>query len=514
MKKLFLILSLSGLAMTSMADINGDGYYRVRNYGSERWADLIDNYGSVDKYSSTADLHSLALIKDTEEILSDPGSIVYLSNISGYEYNVESQGVSLASLVDNPIKIAKETTVDGQALYRIYGTYRVNGNKVSAYIGDGNTFPDDNEGTAMIYEDQAINNAKPYVQWYFLPVSADSDNFFGPTPDVVAGDSYYTTLYASFPFQPYSTGVKAYYIGNVGFGMAEMIEINGVVPPATPVIIECAGTSPSDNKLQISSSNDAIIDNTLQGVYFDYSSYDRKNYVAYNPETMRVLGICSDGSLGFVTSSTLTSIPANTAYITVPAGSAPEFKCVNSEDYEANVPMTVPEEIFMNGEYALTLQGQFSYKGVLEIPAPEDGSDIEIQFSLSSVNEGEVVIGPYTEKENLTLTLPANLPFKYDNDAYWLLPNWKGGNLEVTLDLQYGYVSFTSDNAGVESIVASKSGLKFIGKTIYSDSAKAIKVVDMSGRTIASAVGSIDLSNLPKGIYIATSDGKSLKVVL
>lgn len=43
---------------------------------------------------------------------------------------------------------------------------------------------------------------------------------------------------------------------------------------------------------------------------------------------MRVLGRCSDGSLGFIKASGLDYIPANTAYITVPESYPAEIKCV------------------------------------------------------------------------------------------------------------------------------------------------------------------------------------------
>ncbi|MCH5225610.1 MAG: hypothetical protein J1D77_06395 [Muribaculaceae bacterium] len=400
MKKLILTICISVLvAAPALADINGNGYYRVRNFGSQRWCSLIDNTGSVDKYSSSADLHSLELIADTEFILTDPGSIIYLTNIKGSEYDVAAQGVSLSSLVDNSIKIMAEGTVNGQKLYRIYGTYK----GAAAYIGDGNTFLNENLGSAVIYEDVGLTASnQKYVQWEFLPVDVtSSDNFFGTLPEVEAAGESFTTLYTSFNYEPYSEGVKAFYISSVASGMVEMTEITGPVPAGAPVIIQCAGDNAADNKMQIVGSASSLPSNKLTGVYFNYHGVNRQNYVEYDPQTMRVLGVCEDGSLGFITSSTLEYIPANTAYLKVAAGSPAEYKCLDPETFTAGVDK-------------------------IEIPT------------------------------------------------------------------------------GI---------LSYDGRKVTGAPGAHLSVVDLSGKTVAIGTGTVSLAHLPKGIYIARSQGESIKIV-
>ena len=394
MKRFAFIMTLAFISATAFANLNGNGYYRVRNYGSGRWANVIDNQGEIDMTATTADLHSMQLNLDTEEIITDPGSILYISNEGGRKYNVAAQGTSIEAIAGYDIYIGEYGTVGDQSIYVFYGTYK----GATKYIGDKNMVTTDQFGYATI--DDVTN--KNYQRWYILPVSVESSNYFAAVPTLNVGGKLYRTLFTSFPYQTYSPGVKAYYINRVGDGMAEMIEIeDGVVPENSPVIIECAGESAADNKLALYSSYASLPANSLSGVYFDYYySKNLNNRVLYDPATMRVLGTCSDGSLGFITSSDLESIPANSAYLKVPEGSPAEFRCVSSEEYTADVS-----------------------------------------------------------------TISAD------------------GNT-----LQY------------------QNGIIYSGKTAQ------ISVINLDGQTVAKAVGSsLDVSNLPKGIYIAKTSDKTIK---
>ena len=51
---------------------------------------------------------------------------------------------------------------------------------------------------------------------------------------------------------------------------------------------------------------------------------------------MRVLGTLSDGSLGFVTAD-IQYLPANKAYLKVPAGSAKEIRIITEEEYSTGI---------------------------------------------------------------------------------------------------------------------------------------------------------------------------------
>ena len=105
-------------------------------------------------------------------------------------------------------------------------------------------------------------------------------------------------MHGDFPFATFSEGMKAYTVTAVGAGMALMQEVSGVVAKSTPVVFECSSDKPSDNRLEIGGEGKKAVGNKLKGAYF--SSTENKahlNFIRFDAETMRVLGICSDGSL-------------------------------------------------------------------------------------------------------------------------------------------------------------------------------------------------------------------------
>ena len=505
MKKYLLAVLLStSIAFSGFANLNGDGYYRVMNYGSSRWATLVDNYATVDFFAGTADLHSLVLTNNTEDILSDPGSVVYISKKSNNQYDVAGQGVTLESLVNNTISIrANGTGSNNENVYMIYGTYK----GATKYIGDANIITSEEYGKASLN----VTNAN-FNKWYIVPMDINSGNYFGAVPNVISGNNLYTTLFTSFAYKPYSQGVTAYYIGRVGYGMAEMVEITDAVPPGSPVVIKCAGENVADNKLQIMEQQTTLPANALTGVYFDYSGSTNVNRVKYDPETMRVLGICADGSIGFIKGD-IDYIPANSAYLKVPAGSAPEIKCVTSQEYEQNLPEAPEYFYFGDEEYALYPQGDDNYTGMFELPASDGDGNLKLQFYASSTTKaGENYIGAYGSDSNLQEG-SVTLPFQYGSPYSWILPNWKGGTLQVTINLQYQYVKFQSEFAGIDSVISLDGNIIYDGTTILCESANEIDVYNIGGQLAISSQGnSLNISNLPKGVYIVVANGKSLKI--
>lgn len=503
MKKYILAFALGGMVLSASADLTSNGYYRVQNYGSSRWANLVDNKAEVDKVSATAELHALELTKNTEEILSDPGSIVLLTKQGGDAYDIAAQGISLESLMNQNIYIANEGTgANGQKLYYLYGTYK----GATKYIGDARM--NDNEiGLANVN----VTN-KDYRRWYILPVSANSDNYFGVKPSLNIDGTQYATVFASFAYKPYSAGVKAYYIANVGYGMAEMVEITDAVPAGAPVIIQCAGTNVADNKMELLNVETALPSNALTGVYFDYQGKEGNNIVKYDPNTMRVLGKCSDGSLGFVIDNSLTVIPSNTAYLKVPAGSAPEYKCVDSATFAASLP-ELPD-FFKYGDYELLPQGKENYTLYIEnFPA---GENIKFRFSFTDSNNEEQYIGAVSANNsdvNISIGETYTYPFAYASENSWVLKNWPGGDLTLNVNVQYQYVNFYSKNAGVDTITAD-SGLIYDGHRIINNTGAELVVYDMAGKKVAAtSQKEFETDSLPKGVYVATAAGKTVKII-
>lgn len=63
MKRLLLVLHAFVLALAASAQFNGDGYYRVKNVGSERYITVRDNRGSVNVGTTSADMGAVELYK-------------------------------------------------------------------------------------------------------------------------------------------------------------------------------------------------------------------------------------------------------------------------------------------------------------------------------------------------------------------------------------------------------------------------------------------------------------------
>lgn len=354
MKRTFLSLVLISMIGYIYANLTGDGYYRVKNYGTQRWASLIDDMGSIDKTGEMADLHALGLNKNTENILSNPASIVYVKLINSYNYDVSTQGTSLSTLVNIPLHIMRNKTVDGEDVYKIYGVY----NNITEYIYDGQSTKSFDKGAAALWNNKTNSPLPDASDWYFTPVDETTDNFIGVKPSVNINGVNYATFYASFPFTTFSSEMEVYYIGRITNGYAELIELTDMVPASTPVLIKCAGTTAYDNKLKIGTPVDKIKGNSLTGVYFNYTSENRVNHIIYKPETMRILGRCSDGSLGFITAD-LDYIPANTAYLKVPANSPSELKCLMTDEFEAAISSGINE--IVNANSAMTIHKNVIY---------------------------------------------------------------------------------------------------------------------------------------------------------
>lgn len=339
MKRLIFLL-LSGItALPILAQLNGDGYYRIQSTSSYgRYLTISNN--KIDDTNKSAitsgsegNVYGLKTIKDP---VSDPSSIIYISKDneakSNNAYNIQAQGI-------NPLGFLKSNGAELK-IYPDGSSYFIYGSKgsITLYLVDNNG----SDGYIKV----ARKGAYPQNQnWYVKPVDGTTEYLgIAPDPNIKVGDKYYTTIYASFPFQP-GEGMKAYYVGegklSDGTPYSELKEINGKVPAATPVIIECSSPDPVDNKVTLLSGSDApaaISGNKLAGVYFCYAKMKGntgqentsanyqviKNVINYDSKKMRVLGLVN-GKLGLVDAGDEALVvtdqgrylPANKAYFPI-----------------------------------------------------------------------------------------------------------------------------------------------------------------------------------------------------
>ena len=293
------------------------GYYRLQCKETGRYLTIHNDY--VDKESAKrtgqVELHSLETIDGFDNIVNDPGSIIYLKSttsgyvIEGQGFTTEGRGMYLQfTQVDDAYRVWTSITYEGAQYTRYLRDYQEDGGK--SYITTD--------------ADKSTN-----WHWYVTPVD-NASQYFGLKGDVKVGDNYYTTVFAHFPIQ-LGSGMKAYIVDAMTSSNCTLKEIGNVVPAGEPVVIACAAQDAASNKVTpLHQESTGIADNYLDGVSFCYlvivAGSERRrspywNAVDYDPAVMRVLGE-AEGKLCFVTSSDLKFVPANTAFLWVQEGAA------------------------------------------------------------------------------------------------------------------------------------------------------------------------------------------------
>lgn len=316
MKRLIFLLISGITALPILAQLNGDGYYRIQNTSSYgRYLTISNNKVDDENKNniSKGEQGSVFGLRTITNPVSDPSSIIYISKegTGQHEYNFVAQGI-------NPLNFLKSQG----AVLKIYpqnNGYWLYGAKggLSRYMADNNG----SDGYIIVIGSKERD--KDNALWKLRPIDQINE-YLGiqPDPNIKVGNKYYTTIYAGIPFQ-LGEGMKAYYVGEGKFDngtpYAELKEINGKVPAATPVIIECSSLDPADNKVTLLTNNEApaaISGNNLVGVYFCYikmfpntdmenpsANYQEiKNAIDYDSKKMRVLGLVN-GKLGLVDAS-------------------------------------------------------------------------------------------------------------------------------------------------------------------------------------------------------------------
>ena len=367
--------------LPTMAQLNGTGYYRMRN--SVNTSDYISISDSLFNFTTVissacgglsqafsdagiaramacagaflkTDIH---MVEDGDCV--DPSTIVYLkkrnTNTSNLEYNLIGQTVSLLDLTTGtyPGKVHLEfkeryitiDNVEGSGANALYSaSIELKSDTYVIFYGYPNLgvryFIDDENNQFGIYENNGnlINRAK----WYIEPVSS-----FHVKPTVEYKGKYYATMYVPFEYELGGHVLNAYVVTAINEdGSLEKLSIastGGTVPAGTPVVLECDSNNPQDNLLtpkgtpKTDDTSNYSGDNLLKGAYIcnqdgnvsfptpsGTSSFNANRYVKYVSTNMFVLGIGSkSGRLGFF-KYTGTAMKANKAWLELPAGSANE----------------------------------------------------------------------------------------------------------------------------------------------------------------------------------------------
>ena len=341
-KKLFLLLCFCLSILGAQAQLDGAGYYRVKNVSTGRYMSLSDDHSrGVNLASTSADCGAMATSSVWEDISHDPGSVFYLDHISGESYNVVGQGTSLYSIIQ----------------YYIY----------LSPVGKYWKAWQEDKGQRIMLTDKKSNNAVSYVTttgtystWDIIPINA-TDNYIGVKPTVTVGDKHYAAVFAGYPYT-LGAGMKAYYVTKVieKEGVVIIKELTGTIPAKTPVLIECSSTDVSKNLVTPVVSSEAVpSDLALQvkGVYFCLGNRwsGHFNSVKFDASSMRAFSANSYGNIAMTTSEdaltsvnidqddgnggkvSILAIPANSWYLSVSSSAPSEMKMVTAEQYATGI---------------------------------------------------------------------------------------------------------------------------------------------------------------------------------
>ena len=352
MKKITLLLLLACISIGTMhAQVKGNGYYRIQNATTDRYMSLTTTETrGISMQTTTVECKALLTKKKWDDVSTDPGTIFYIDNKGGDQYNIKNQGSSLYDMVNYYIRLKyyKDANV-----YRAYQSNSV-GTVYLSELYNKNTL-----GRDTCYVD---NNTPETLNWKITAVDCE-DNYLGVKPTMSANGKYYASYYAGFPFSVASPNMKVYYISSIDVkeGTATYKELTGIIPASTPVIIECGSKNPAENKLKPELTNlTAVKGNILKGVYFCVGLRMSAHFTStkFEPTTMRLLSIDENGSLVFNNDeanaytvmikegasrpykySYIKAIPHNTAYLPVSANCPKSLKLVKETTGISNITL-------------------------------------------------------------------------------------------------------------------------------------------------------------------------------
>lgn len=327
-------LSLNAFAQGAPSKNLTDGFFRVQNCGSNRYAYICDNTGGDINWSATAiNLGAIRLYSTVERNpLTDPASIVYVSKVS-HKHDLQGQNTSFYGIIGHYVQIQDGPTKNNKPTYKI--TPLKSGTSCYAF---------DQAGILKGKDNPTFNDN---YYFYFSSFDAHGDEYLGiaPKEEMKVGEKYYKPYVIGFDMKFVSSGMKAYYVSDVKDDAVIMKEISGTVPCNTPVIIECSSADPSENRVDVSiNKSERPNDNRLLGQYFCLCDHSDNDHKRYDPNTMRVLMV-KNGKLVFGKADAKDNI--HTTIVKVANGDDPdeELQCLSANSSYLSVPAYFPPEI-------------------------------------------------------------------------------------------------------------------------------------------------------------------------
>ena len=339
----------------------GNGYYRVRNFVTDRYIYVTDNHTPIT--GDKINFQLLQLWKDYTRTISDPASVIYMKQVNTDAFDLIGQGTGVNQFTGHYVHVDKQS--DGS--YIVKASVDKGGVSVTMYLTD-------NETSSSAQGTMGTNNTGSYRKWIVDQIDSNSDtNYFGIEATLQAGGKFYKPFYADFPFRVISEGMHVYYVEKIKGENAVLKEVQGDVPAHMPVIIECTSSDPSKNRVELLPPASATQpDNKLVGNYFCNGSRPSDSpdaYKKFDAAKMRVLTVKDDklvfsnnapeslSSIKVTNPTTLMKeqtlcIPANTSYLAADAGTAAQLGVIIAADAIRGVSASKP--LMTAGVYSVT----------------------------------------------------------------------------------------------------------------------------------------------------------------
>ena len=437
-----LVFALS-LAMLSFAQLAGDGFYRIKNYGTNNYIWVCDNTGSVNYAATSADMGAMQLWAGLGKAISEPASVLYLTNSSDNKWDASAQGTGVYQMIQHFVQIQNVGTKDGLTFYQIYASdsgLTLFLSDVGSWGGAYNTLGTSGTGTSR--------------RWLFEKIDAATDSYFGVKPTLKVGDKFFAPFYADFAFSFVSVGMKAYTLDRVEGDVAIIKPVDAeVIPASTPVLVECMSENPSDNRLNLlQGSYPNMMGNLLSGVYFcnEFREKSKDAITVFDAAIMRVWNVNAEGKLvlGSSTSGLHVNwwgddgkryLNANQSFLKVAAGTVAELKVMTEGEYQVYLASITHKVTYvLDGVTFQTVQYRkgdgitapnvpekegYTFSGWVGLPTIMPGNDVTVT-GLYSVNSYAVT---FIYGGNVLKTIPVKygeviqLPVSLESDRYTLI---------------------------------------------------------------------------------------------